>query len=87
MASTLDSFHFKLLEDYMDNFQNTVEPPRQPYAMKLVGSGVIVSCLLLCVLFAWGIYLDLQKQDCPQTVAMVNDAPIDADAVATVDSR
>ena len=71
----------------MDNFQNTVEPPRQPYAMKLVGSGVIVSCLLLCVLFAWGIYLDLQKQDCPQTVALVEDALTDVDAAATVDSR
>lgn len=50
----------------MDDFNATVEPPRQPYAMKIVGTGVIVSCLLLSVLFAWGIYLDLQKQDCPQ---------------------
>lgn len=71
----------------MDNFQHTVEPPRQPYAMKLVGSGVIVSCLLLCVLFAWGIYLDLQKQDCPQTVAMVEEAPSDTEPVVHVDSR
>ena len=50
----------------MDDFNATVEPPRQPYAMKIVGTGVIVSCLLLSSLFAWGIYLDLQKQDCPQ---------------------
>ena len=71
----------------MDNFQNTVEPPRQPYAMKLVGTGVIVSCLLLCVLFAWGIYLDLQKQDCPQTVAIVDDAPSEVEATSTVDSK
>lgn len=71
----------------MDNFQNTVEPPRQPYAMKLVGTGVIVSCLLLCVLFAWGIYLDLQKQDCPQTVAIVDDAPTEVEATSTVDSK
>ena len=69
----------------MDNFQNTVEPPRQPYAMKVVGTGVIVSCLLLCVLFAWGIYLDLQKQDCPQTVALVDDAPVQATSSAEVD--
>ncbi len=71
----------------MDNFQNTVEPPRQPYAMKLVGTGVIVSCLLLCVLFAWGIYLDLQKQDCPQTVAIVDDAPTEVEATSAVDSK
>ncbi len=71
----------------MDNFQNTVEPPRQPYAMKLVGTGVIVSCLLLCVLFAWGIYLDLQKQDCPQTVAIVDEAPTEVEATSTVDSK
>ncbi|MYD42753.1 MAG: hypothetical protein F4W90_02550 [Gammaproteobacteria bacterium] len=55
----------------MDNFKNTVEPPRQPFAMKVVGTGVILSCLLLCFLFAWGIYLDLNKQDCvcPQTAS------------------
>lgn len=71
----------------MDNFQNTVEPPRQPYAMKLVGTGVIVSCLLLCVLFAWGIYLDLQKQDCPQTVLMDDVALTEVDANSTLDSK
>ena len=71
----------------MDNFQNTVEPPRQPYAMKLVGTGVIVSCLLLCVLFAWGIYLDLQKQDCPQTVAVVDDTKKVVDGISSVDSK
>ena len=52
----------------MDKFNSTVEPPKQPYAMKVVGTGVIASCLLLCVLFGWGIYLDLQKQECPQPV-------------------
>ena len=52
----------------MDKFNSTVEPPKQPYAMKVVGTGVIASCLLLCVLFAWGIYLDLQKQDCPNPI-------------------
>ena len=57
----------------MDNFNSTVEPPRQPFAMKVVGTGVIVSCLLLCILFAWGIYLDLQKQACPQTVGIVSE--------------
>ena len=71
----------------MDNFQNTVEPPRQPYAMKLVGTGVIVSCLLLCVLFAWGIYLDLQKQDCPQTVATVDNATSYTEVAVNIDSR
>lgn len=71
----------------MDNFQNTVEPPRQPYAMKLVGTGVIVSCLLLCVLFAWGIYLDLQKQDCPQTVLVDDNALTEVDANSTLDSK
>ena len=52
----------------MDTFQNTVEPPRRPFGMKIVGTGVIISCLALCVLFSWGIYLDLQKQDCPQVI-------------------
>ena len=59
----------------MDNFQNTVEPPRQPYAMKIVGTGVIVSCLSLCVLFAWGIYLDLQKLDCPEPSIQLSESP------------
>ena len=45
----------------MDTFQNTVEPPKRPFAMRVVGTGVIASCLLLSSLFAWGIYLDLEK--------------------------
>lgn len=58
----------------MDNFQNTVEPPRQPFGMRVVGTGVIVSCLALCVLFGWGIYLDLQKQDCTTVMTEVVDS-------------
>lgn len=64
----LDLSSFNQREKTMDDFNASIEPPRQPYAMKVVGTGVIVSCLLLSVLFAWGIYLDLQKQDCPQVM-------------------
>jgi hypothetical protein len=32
--------------------------------MKIIGAGVIVSCLLLSTLFGWGIYLDLTAEPC-----------------------
>ena len=55
----------------MDNFRSEIEPPQRPFAMRVVGTGVIVSCLLLSSLFAWGIYLDLQREDCPSTAEVV----------------
>ncbi len=67
------SYRYKQPETNMDEFKNTVEPPRQPFAMKVVGTGVIVSCLLLCTLFAWGIYLDLERQDCSYDPASATD--------------
>ena len=56
----------------MDDFQSSVEPPKRPFGMSVVGTGVIVSCLLLSSLFAWGIYLDLQREDCPSTLDLVS---------------
>jgi hypothetical protein len=32
--------------------------------MKIVGVGVILSCLLLSALFGWGIYLHLTAEPC-----------------------
>ena len=49
----------------MKQFNPRQEPPKTPFAMVWVGSGVIISCFVLCVLFAWGIHLDLTKEDCP----------------------
>ena len=49
----------------MSDFEVGQEPPRQPVGMKIVGVGVIVSCLLLSALFGWGIYLDLTEECCP----------------------
>lgn len=60
----------------MDNFQSSVEPPKQPFGMRVVGTGVIVSCLLLSSLFAWGIYLDLQRKDCIEVVDQANEYEI-----------
>lgn len=48
----------------MSEFEVGQAPPREPAGMKIVGVGVIVSCLLLSTLFAWGIYLDLTKEQC-----------------------
>jgi hypothetical protein len=48
----------------MSDFNVGQEPPRQPVGMKIVGMGVILSCLLLSTLFGWGIYLDLTKEPC-----------------------
>ena len=52
----------------MSEFNVGREPPREPVGMKVVGVGVIVSCLLLSALFAWGIYLNLTAEpcECPQ---------------------
>jgi len=49
----------------MSEFDVVQEPPRQPVGMKIVGVGVIVSCLLLSTLFGWGIYLHLTTDPCP----------------------
>jgi hypothetical protein len=43
----------------MSEFKVVYEPPTVPVGMKVVGLGVIVSCLALCALFGWGIYLNL----------------------------
>jgi len=48
----------------MTEFNVTQEPPRQPAGMKIVGVGVILSCLLLSTLFGWGIYLNLTQEPC-----------------------
>jgi hypothetical protein len=48
----------------MSDFNVSQEPPREPAGMKIVGAGVIVSCLLLSILFGWGIYLDLTAEPC-----------------------
>lgn len=48
----------------MSNFEVGEGPAREPVGMKIVGVGIIVSCLLLSVLFAWGIYLDLTQEPC-----------------------
>ena len=53
----------------MKDFDVGREPPVQPVGMKIVGVGIIASCLLLSVLFAWGIYLNLTQEpcSCPQS--------------------
>ena len=48
----------------MTEFNVSQEPPREPVGMKIVGVGVIVSCLLLSGLFGWGIYLNLTAEPC-----------------------
>ena len=49
----------------MSDFNVSQETKKVPFGMAVVGTGVIASCLLLCVLFGWGIYLDLErKEDC-----------------------
>ncbi len=48
----------------MSEFTVGQEPPRQPAHMEIVGVGVIVSCLLLSILFGWGIYLNLTTDPC-----------------------
>lgn len=56
----------------MSDFEVGQEPPREPVGMKIVGVGVIVSCLLLSSLFAWGIYLNLTTEPC--TCPVVEDS-------------
>ncbi len=48
----------------MTDFNVGTEPPREPAGMKIVGVGVILSCLLLSALFGWGIYLHLTAEPC-----------------------
>jgi len=43
----------------MSEFKVGQAPPKEPVGMKIVGVGVILSCLFLSALFGWGIYLDL----------------------------
>ena len=43
----------------MNDFNVIQEPPSLPVGMKIVGTGVILSCLMLAVLFGWGIYLNM----------------------------
>lgn len=45
------------------NFNVSEETKKVPYGMRVVGTGVIVSCLLLSGLFGWGIYLDLERKE------------------------
>ena len=47
----------------MADFNVSQETKKIPFGMAVVGTGVIASCLLLCVLFGWGIYLDLERKD------------------------
>ena len=43
----------------------TTEPPREPAGMKIVGAGVIASCITLSILFGWGVYLQFTEPcDC-----------------------
>ncbi|MCY4657062.1 MAG: hypothetical protein OXC80_09640 [Gammaproteobacteria bacterium] len=67
----------------MSDFSVSEETKKVPYGMVVVGSGVIVSCLLLCALFGWGIYLDLQrKDDCAGQVELLEETD-NRDQVAT----
>ena len=47
----------------MSDFNVSQETKKIPFGMAVVGTGVIASCLLLYVLFGWGIYLDLERKD------------------------
>ena len=45
------------------------EPPREPAGMKIVGAGVIASCITLSILFGWGVYLQFTQPcecTCPE---------------------
>ena len=48
----------------MKQFEVARETPTEPVGMKIVGVGVIASCLVLSTLFGWGIYLDLSREPC-----------------------
>jgi hypothetical protein len=60
----------------MNNFEVREDTARAPAGMKIVGVGVIASCLLLSALFAWGIYLDLtaERCTCPTSGEVTEDA-------------
>lgn len=59
----------------MSDFNVSEETRKVPFGMRVVGTGVIVSCLLLSGLFAWGIYLDLErKEDCVTVVQEPNES-------------
>ena len=58
----------------MADFNVSQETEKVPFGMVVVGTGVIISCLLLCVLFGWGIYLDLErKEDCAGQVEVLDE--------------
>jgi hypothetical protein len=46
----------------MKEFTVGHEPPALPVGMKIIGVGVILSCLMLSALFGWGIYLNLTRE-------------------------
>ncbi len=49
------------------------EPPREPTGMKIVGAGVIASCITLSILFGWGVYLQF-AEPCECTCAEATEA-------------
>ena len=59
----------------MNDFEVREDTSREPAGMKIVGTGVIASCLLLSALFAWGIYLDLTARSCSCPTTSVQHVP------------
>lgn len=55
------------------------EPTVLPVGMKVLGTGIIGSCLVLAVLFGWGIYLNLSERpcdcSCPEAGSAVSAGP------------
>jgi hypothetical protein len=71
----------------MNDFNVVYEPPVVPVGMKIVGTGVILSCLLLSALFGWGIYLNLTKEPvAPTGLAQQYQSPEPTGDVAIEDS-
>ena len=58
----------------MSEYQPRREPPREPLGMKIVGTGVIVACMVLATLFGWGVYLNLTRAPCPCECEVTTDA-------------
>ncbi len=59
----------------MSDFEIRHQAEREPAGMKIVGIGVIASCLLLSALFGWGIYLNLTTPPCSCPVVESNESP------------
>ena len=68
----------------MSNFNVQHQTQTVPFGMKVVGSGVIISCLVLCVLFGWGIHLDLERKEACEGVLLI-DEEISMDLVLPFD--